>query len=133
MKNPRLYDPGFLTWLHGKPCVISGRFPVEACHIRMGAPELGKVASGMQEKPSDFWCVPMHPDLHREQHSMNEAEFWKKYGINPFVTALRLYAEYGGTGGKPKPRQKINPRKPREKRTKIASRKTAWPKRKFGR
>ncbi len=132
MKNPRLYDPAFLAWLRKRPCIISGRTPVEACHIRMGNPALGKVAAGMQEKPSDFWCVPLHPDLHREQHSMNEEAFWKKYGINPFIAALRLYAEFGGTGGKPKGPRKINPRKPRDKRTKIASRKTVWPKRSFG-
>jgi hypothetical protein len=27
---------------------------------------------------------------HREQHSMNEMDFWKCHGINPFILAMTL-------------------------------------------
>ncbi len=64
---------------------------------------------------------------------MNEQDFWDDYDENPFDVATALYAEYGGTGGKPKPRATIKPRLPKEQRTKITSHKGPWPKRKFSR
>ena len=39
----------------------------------------------MAEKPSDKWAVPLCNRHHREQHGMNEMDFWKCNGINPFV------------------------------------------------
>ncbi len=53
---------------------------------------------------------------------MNEAEFWQRRGLDPFATAAQYYAEYGGTGGKPRKRTTIKPRLPREQRKKIQSR-----------
>jgi hypothetical protein len=44
----------------------------------------------MQEKPSDKWTVPLCGRHHREQHTMNEMEFWKKYQIDPFMLAMKL-------------------------------------------
>jgi hypothetical protein len=134
-RQPRLYDPGYLAFLRQKPCCVCGHAaPSEAAHIRMGKLEIGKPSTGMAEKPSDRFAVPLcGPDFqtswvgcHQQQHTMSEESFWKLWADNadPFAVAARLYAEYGGTGGKRKKRTTIKPRLPREKRAKIQSRST---------
>lgn len=134
-RAPRLYDAGFLAFIRRKPCCVCGQAaPSEAAHIRMGNLEMGKRATGMAEKPNDRFAVPLcGPSFdtswigcHRQQHAMNEADFWRLWAdsADPFAIAARLYAEYGGTGGKPKKRTTIKPRLPREKRAKIQGRST---------
>lgn len=119
-REPRLHDPGFLRFLRTKPCCICGA-PAEAAHIRIGL-----FAGAM--KPHDKHATPLCPRHHRDgpesQHAFgNEAEWWKRHDKDPFVIAARLYAEYGGTGGKPRKRRTtIRPRLPKEKRVKIPSR-----------
>lgn len=126
-KQPRLYDRGFLTFLKGKPCCICGAVGMtDPCHIRIGL-----FAKGM--KPHDKHSTPMCRFHHDEQHSMNESEFWQTHGLDPFDIAAKFYAEYGGTGGKPKPRTIIKPRLPKEARAKIKSRGFGTQKRKFSR
>lgn len=132
-RQPRLYDLGFLAFLRRKRCCVCGRdAPSEASHIRMGKPEIGKRSTGMAAKPNDRFAVPLcGPDFqtswigcHQQQHTMNEEEFWKCWADNadPFAIAATLYAEYGGSGGKPRARKVVKPRLPREKRAKIKSR-----------
>lgn len=90
-------DERHLAFIRTLPCVITGKLGCEACHIRTGSAEYNKKHTGKSQKPSDSWTVPMRPELHREQHSMNEADFWKLYGINPFRLASRLYEVTGDT------------------------------------
>lgn len=135
-RQPRLLDPGFLAFLREKKCCTCGRAPlpakptgIHAAHIRIGL-----FAKGM--KPHDKHAVPMcswcHLDGPEAQHSMNETEFWAMWELDPFEIAAKFYAEYGGTGGAArKPRTTIKPRLPKDARTKIASHKGPWPKRKF--
>lgn len=128
-RQPRLHDRGFLAYLRKQRCCCCyGHPPVEAAHIRMGSPSRGKSMTGMQEKPSDKWAVPLCDLCHRlsnySVHGMGEAAFWKSEGMDPFVIAEFNYRSYGGTGGKPAPTPKIKPRKPRHLRAKIQSRNT---------
>lgn len=100
MSRPRLHDDGYLHFLRNRFCVTCGRGPqCEAAHIRIGFFAMGK-------KPDDRFAVSLCPSCHREQHSMNEAEFWSQRRLDPFKIAERLYAEFGGDGGKPKSRKK---------------------------
>lgn len=94
-KRPRKMDEKHLKWLRTLPCIITGQFSVEAAHIRYAAPHYGKNETGGQEKPDDRWAVPLSPEMHREQHSMNEQAFWAKYGIDPCRVALALHAITG--------------------------------------
>lgn len=124
-RQPRLHDPKFLAWLRTKPCACGcGRSaPSEAAHLRSAALEYGKSHTGMQEKPSDFWAVPLAALCHRLQHHVGETKFWTERGINPFDLAIRLYREYGGRGGRVKrKRTTIKPRLPKEQRRKIQRR-----------
>ena len=99
-RRPRTQSPKHLAFIRTLPCLISGRTDgVEAAHIRYGNPCCGKRATGMGEKPSDMFVVPLHHDLHRTgpdaQHQGNERKFWEKHNIDPCFVALALWAFSG--------------------------------------
>src|SRR3990167_6807543 len=83
MKRPRQKSKPYLEWLHELPCVITGRSPVEAAHVRFGSLAYGKHTTGKGEKPDVLWCLRIIPPYHRTQHGMNERQFWQEQGINP--------------------------------------------------
>ena len=89
-KRPREKDKGHLAWLSSLPCVITGKRPVHVAHVRYADPVYGKPQTGMAEKPSDKWTLPLCNRHHREQHGMNELAFWKKYSIDPFMLAITM-------------------------------------------
>lgn len=92
-RQPRERDEAHLNYIRSLSCCICGGIDTEAAHIRTASLENGKLHTGMSEKPSDKWAVPLCNRHHREQHSMNEMEFWKKYGIDPFLLAIGLRAK----------------------------------------
>lgn len=117
-RQPRLLDAGYLAWLRKRSCTICGTVHmIEAAHIRFGLTGIGR-------KPDDARAVPLCAVCHRigpaSQHATgDEQAWWARHGIDPLKLAAKLYAEYGGDGGKPKGPQKIKPRKPREARAKV--------------
>ena len=116
-KHPRMYDRPFLDWLKLKPCCACYKAPPsDPAHIRIGL-------FAMNMKPDDAKATPLCRSCHRAQHAFgNESEWWRLAGLDPFKIAAKLYAEYGGTGGKPRGPRKIKPRKPKGQRAKIQSR-----------
>lgn len=90
-KRPREHDKDHLKFLAGLPCIVTGKRPVEVAHVRYADPIYGKPDTGGQEKPSDKWCVPLHVDEHRKQHTMNEKAYWNSVGIDPLSVASKLY------------------------------------------
>ncbi|MFK4062173.1 MULTISPECIES: DUF968 domain-containing protein [Brucella] len=94
-KRPRIEDGKHLAWIRTLPCMITGQYGVEAAHIRYAAPHLGKRDTGKAEKPDDRWTVPLSPEMHREQHSMNEQDFWQRYKIDPCQVAMALHGVSG--------------------------------------
>lgn len=81
----------YLSWLHSLPCCVSRRSPVEAAHVSYANNIVGASGRGKQQKVSDRWAVPLHADLHREQHNGNEREWWKSQGIDPHLVGLVLW------------------------------------------
>lgn len=94
-RRPRIKEPQHLDNIRQLPCLICFGQPVEAAHLRAKSNMHGKRETGKSEKPSDKWALPLCPEHHREQHSMNELGFWRYHGIDPFVTALSLWAAEG--------------------------------------
>ena len=90
-KRPRKPDNAHLEFIRTLPCLITGKRPVEAAHVRYDDAAYGKRCVGVAEKPDDRWTVPLCPEKHREQHGMNEREFWAKHGIDPLKVAISLY------------------------------------------
>ena len=98
-KRPREKDKDHLAWLSTLPCVITGKRPVHVAHVRYADPVYAKPQTGIAEKPSDKWCVPLLATLHNEgpeaQHGMNERLFWARHGLDPLRIALALYSVTG--------------------------------------
>ena len=89
-REPRQRDWRHLDFIRSQPCCICGRIDTEAAHIRAASLAHGKRATGGAEKSSDKWALPLCNGHHREQHTMNELAFWKKYNLDPFLLAIKL-------------------------------------------
>lgn len=90
-REPRQRDEKHLDFIRSLPCCICGGIDTEAAHIQTASLENGKLHTGMSEKPSDKWAVPLCNRHHREQHaSGNELKWWQAKGIDPFMLALTL-------------------------------------------
>ena len=92
-------DEGYLKLVRECPCLMCGLDPCgEAAHVRFASAAYGK-ASGLQKKPEDKWalpvCGPDHRTASHAQHNRYEQQFWADLGINPLLTATRLYAVRG--------------------------------------
>lgn len=99
----RVRNNGYLAWLRRQPCCVGVRSgflgcagPIQACHIR--TPKPGEPPTGLQRKPDDERATPLCRQHHEEQHAGNEMAFWRKYGLDPFEVAERLFAEYLAEG-----------------------------------
>ena len=91
MKQPRENDNAYLDFIRQLPCCICGdSTTTEAAHIRFADRRAAKRPTGMGEKPSDVWALPLCGRHHREQHTMNERKFWIGKGLDPIFIALAL-------------------------------------------
>lgn len=92
-RQPREKNAKHLDKVRAMPCCIcKDDTSTEAAHIRTSSLDHGKRETGKSEKSSDKWALPLCNRHHREQHSMNEMEFWGKYGVDPFLLAITLTA-----------------------------------------
>lgn len=98
-RQPRVESSAHLAFIRRLPCVACLRQPSEAAHIRSGSRRHGKRPTGVAEKPTDLWTLPLCASCHRTgpraQHAGNELEFYRRHGIDPFATALALWAASG--------------------------------------
>lgn len=99
-KRPRQHQRDHLRWLRTLPCLVTGRrVAIEAAHIRYADLRFGKRETGVGEKPSDMWAVPLHAELHwagkEAQHNASEVEWWRAHGIDPVAAAAALWAASG--------------------------------------
>jgi hypothetical protein len=91
-KNPRERNEKHLAFIRQLPCICCGNnIETEAAHIRFADRTVCKRPTGMAEKPDDAFVLPMCGRCHREQHTMNEREFWKRKGIDAIKAALALW------------------------------------------
>ena len=91
-RQPRVKDNKHLAWIREQPCVICGDdTTVEAAHIRVGSLPHAKPHTGMAEKPSDQWVLPLCGKHHREQHACgDELKWWYSKGFDPFILAIQM-------------------------------------------
>jgi hypothetical protein len=68
-----------IAWIKAQPCVITGRSPCEAAHVKTG---------GTGRKADACWTVPMIPEKHRELHSIGIATFEAKYNVDLELAAI---------------------------------------------
>ena len=71
-----------------KPCVICGRRPSDAHHLRFAQ------LRALGRKVSDEYTVPVCRSHHREIHrSGDEASWWERAGIDPVAIARQLWTQ----------------------------------------
>jgi hypothetical protein len=132
-RRPRLRDQKHTDYINKLPCCICGSTRnVEAAHLKLRLPEIGKEMPGMQMKADDSFVTPLCHYHHQSgilaQHRVGEQRFWFEiHGRNPFDIAASLWIESGGAARalEPKPvkrARKVAARKPPEQRTRIQSR-----------
>lgn len=91
-RAPRERDPEHLAAIRDLQCISCGTsWQTEAAHVRY-ADAAGKTKTGIGEKPSDMWTVPLCGKCHAEQHGSGERRWWINRGINPLTAAKALYA-----------------------------------------
>jgi hypothetical protein len=84
----RVRDREHVKFVATHPCVICGRQPADAHHLRfMQSRALGR-------KVSDEFTVPLCRGHHREAHRYaDEGAWWRKLGIDPAASARTLWLE----------------------------------------
>jgi ERF superfamily len=84
----RVRDREHVKSVAKQPCLICGRRPSDAHHLRFAQNR------GLSRKVSDEFTVPLCRGHHREVHHCgDESAWWKKAGIDPTLTARALWLE----------------------------------------
>jgi hypothetical protein len=84
----RIRDRDHVRLVAKQPCLICGRRPADAHHLRFAQ------SRTLGRKVSDEFTVPLCRGHHREIHRCgNEAAWWKKVGLDPTVPARALWLE----------------------------------------
>jgi hypothetical protein len=89
-RRPRVTDETYLAYIRELPCLLCGKTPVDAAHVRMAEPRLHKRQTGMGERPDDRWALPLCRACHERQHAGGERMFWEIRDVNPFAACLVL-------------------------------------------
>ena len=86
VKPIRLRDQDHRKFVARQPCVICGRTPSDAHHLRIAQPR------ALARKVSDEYTVPVCRVHHRELHRRgDETAWWKEVNVDPFPVALSLW------------------------------------------
>jgi hypothetical protein len=82
----RLRDKAHLKFVASQPCLVCGRSPADAHHLRFTQPR----AMGL--KVSDEFTVPLCRVHHRDNHnSGDEVAWWERRAIDPLATSRMLW------------------------------------------
>jgi hypothetical protein len=84
----RIRDREHLKFVAGHPCLICGRNPTDAHHLRFAQ------SRALGRKVSDEFTVPLCRGHHREVHRCgDEAGWWRNAGLDPTTAARSLWVE----------------------------------------
>ena len=84
----RLRDKTHLRFVAKQPCLVCGRQPCDAHHLRFAQ------SRGLGLKVSDEFTVPLCRAHHRELHRTGkESDWWTKAGVEPISLARKLWLE----------------------------------------
>ena len=85
-KERRHRDKAHLKFVAAQPCLICGRSPSDAHHLRFAQPR------ALGRKVSDEFTVPLCRAHHRQIHSVgDERIWWRASTIDPLDVALKLW------------------------------------------
>ena len=84
----RVRSKEHLRFVAGQPCLICGRTPAHAHHIRYAQ------AKGIALKVSDEFTVPLCAIHHSENHATgDERRWWQQRKIDPLAVAAELWGK----------------------------------------
>jgi hypothetical protein len=84
----RVRDKVHLKFVSKQPCLLCGRQPVDAHHLRFAQHR------ALGRKVSDELTVPLCRGHHREVHGCgNETKWWRNTGVDPVAAAAKLWAQ----------------------------------------
>lgn len=86
----------YLSFLHELPCVLTGRYGVEAAHLSMASPQHGHYGRGKGRKAPDRWALPICQEEHHRQHQIGEHTFW--HGRDPHTLCLVIWGLFSDMG-----------------------------------
>jgi DNA recombination protein Rad52 len=87
----RLRDPAHLKFVGSLPCLVCGRSPSQAHHLRFAQPR------ALGSKVSDEWTVPLCLLHHRALHDFGaEEKWWEQMAINACAEAEKLWQQSHG-------------------------------------
>ena len=99
----RIRDRYHVKSVAQRPCLICGRRPADAHHLRFAQ------SRALGRKVSDEFTVPLCRGHHREAHRCgDEAAWWRNTGIDPTISARILWLE-----SHPLPAVRWDPERPR--------------------
>lgn len=85
----RRREPAHLKFVTMQPCLLCGRTPSDAHHLRFAQPR------ALGRKVSDEFTVPLCRTHHRQlHHSGNEVAWWVDMGIDPLPIAQDLWTDF---------------------------------------
>jgi hypothetical protein len=85
-KPRRLRDKAHLKFVGSQPCLVCGRSPADAHHLRFSQ------SRGMGLKVSDEFTVPLCRAHHRDNHNYgDEVAWWERRAIDPITTPRMLW------------------------------------------
>jgi hypothetical protein len=87
ISEPRRHrDKAHLKFIASQPCLVCGRSPADAHHLRFTQPR------AMGRKVSDEFTVPLCRTHHRDNHSSgDEIGWWERRAIDPVATSRMLW------------------------------------------
>jgi hypothetical protein len=87
ISEPRRHrDKAHLKFVASQPCLVCGRSPADAHHLRFTQPR------AMGRKVSDEFTVPLCRTHHRDNHSFgDEVAWWERRAIDPLATSRMLW------------------------------------------
>jgi DNA recombination protein Rad52 len=89
----RIRDKEHLQYVASQSCLICGRAPSQAHHLRFAQ------ARALSRKVSDEWTVPLCATHHRSLHDGgNEEQWWKERKVDPVLKACQLWRHTGEKG-----------------------------------
>jgi ERF superfamily len=87
ISEPRRHrDKAHLKFVSSQPCLVCGRSPADAHHLRFTQPR------ALGRKVSDEFTVPLCRTHHRDNHSFgDEIAWWGRRAIDPIATSRLLW------------------------------------------
>lgn len=94
-----IVEKSYVDFIHELPCVVTGRYGVEAAHLNATNRVCGHTGRGKSQKAGSRWILPLAKEEHERQtwfgnSGRGEMAYWREVGIDPHQTCNAIYATF---------------------------------------